>query len=219
MLKSCVHLLYGFLIVISISNGDEYSFENELVLPISAINFIKTCKNETNTMRLNLQVKKNDILTLSKWFQKSNESLYSNDYNTLSYMVNSKNLLINDTILVNLKTIFEDKKCLESLKMVKSRYKEFKDKIFTKLKQQSLLEERNNKIYIITSNRGVNVRKNILNGFNSTIVDELPKNMILRLTNKIFLKGSWWGEFVYTKDTSKHLGWIEMSNTKQIQKD
>ena len=75
-----------------------------------------------------------------------------------------------------------------------------------------------NTTYMIKSEKGVNVRSDILKGFYATIIDELPKNTVLRLTDKVNFNNRWWGEFVYTKNSSKHLGWIPMSSTKMIVK-
>jgi len=72
------------------------------------------------------------------------------------------------------------------------------------------------KLYIVSASIGVNVRSNPLLGKRSEIIDSIPygTGLIWQEDVQVGAKEKW-GQFVYRKNGSKHIGWIHMSYVRQ----
>ncbi|RLA73388.1 MAG: hypothetical protein DRG30_06400 [Epsilonproteobacteria bacterium] len=71
-------------------------------------------------------------------------------------------------------------------------------------------------LYIVSAKVGVNVRSNPLLGKKSEIIDTIAYGTGLIWQEDVRIGDrEKWGEFVYRKNGSKHIGWIHMSYVKQ----
>jgi len=71
-------------------------------------------------------------------------------------------------------------------------------------------------LYIVSTKVGVNVRENPLMGKKSKVIDSIAYGTGLILKEDVRINDNEkWGQFVYQKNGSKHIGWIHMSYVKQ----
>ena len=126
-MKKYAKIILSLSAIASLSVAQTENLNDEIVIPLNAINMAKSCQNRPSDIKINIS--KADTTYTLNWFIESSKALAQNDNSKLAFLINSKNTFLQKSNFLDLKNSFENDECMNSIDVIAQSFGEFRARI------------------------------------------------------------------------------------------